>query len=184
MLQFNFSPFPVLITDRLVLRQMQMLDAPELFHLRSDKEVMKYIGKPQAASVAEVSTLIETINKGIAANEDIAWAITLKNDSRLIGYIGFWQTNKMHHFSEVGYMLHPDCQGKGLMQEALKVVLEYGFHTMRLHSVQANVDPLNTASIKLLERKGFVREAHFKENYYFNGNFIDSVIYSLLTPLK
>ncbi len=70
------------------------------------------------------------------------------------------------------------------MQEALTAVLEYGFRTIGLHSVEANVDKENLASIRLLERNNFTREAHFKENYYFNGRFIDSVIYSLLAPVK
>jgi len=184
MLQFNFSPFPVLTTDRLILRQVSGSDAEEMFFLRSDHEVMKYIGRPLAISVSEAEELIRKMNDGIANNNDIAWAITLKGDDKLIGYIGFWRTEKEHHLSEIGYALHPHYHRKGLMQEAISAVLEYGFYTMKLHSIQGNVDPLNEASIKLLERNGFVREAHFRENYYFKGVFLDSVIYSRLTPLK
>ena len=68
------------------------------------------------------------------------------------------------------------------MQEAIKAVLHYGFETMKLHSVEANVNPANAASIRLLKRTGFVQEAHFKENYFSNGQFTDSLIYSLLAP--
>jgi len=61
-------------------------------------------------------------------------------------------------------------------------VLDSGFNTMRLHTVEANVNPNNLTSIKFLEKNNFIREAYFKENYYFNGRFLDSVIYSLLNP--
>jgi len=75
-------------------------------------------------------------------------------------------------------LLDPQLQGKGFMQEAMQVVLDHGFRVMKLHSVEANVNPRNIDSIKLLERNHFVKEAHFKENYYYNGRFLDSVIYS------
>ncbi len=70
------------------------------------------------------------------------------------------------------------------MSEALKAVLDYGFNTMGLHSVEAIASPLNNASIKILERNGFVREAYFKENFLWEGQYLDSVVYSLLAPKK
>jgi ribosomal-protein-alanine N-acetyltransferase len=66
------------------------------------------------------------------------------------------------------------------MQEALLKVINYGFKVINLHSIEANVNPGNAASIKLLEKNKFVREAYFKENYFYNGKFLDTVIYSLL----
>jgi [ribosomal protein S5]-alanine N-acetyltransferase len=91
---------------------------------------------------------------------------------------------KEHYRAEIGYALHPEHQGIGLMQEALNAVLDYGFTVMNLHSVEANVNPNNAASINLLQRNGFMREGMFRENYFYNGKFLDSAIYSLLTPVK
>jgi ribosomal-protein-alanine N-acetyltransferase len=68
------------------------------------------------------------------------------------------------------------------MREAVSEVIKYGFTVMRLHSIEANVNPDNKASIKLLEKNCFAREAYFKENYFYNGKFLDTVIYSLLAP--
>ena len=102
----------------------------------------------------------------------------------LIGTIGFWRIESENHRAEIGYLLDPAFHGKGMMHEAMKVVLDYGFGTLKLHSVEANIDKDNEASMKLVERCGFVKEAHFKENYYFEGQFLDSVIYSLITPLR
>ena len=87
---------------------------------------------------------------------------------------------KEHYRSEIGYALNPLFQGKGIMQEAMQAIIQYGFEIMKLHSVEANVNPANEASMRLLEKNGFVKEAYFRENYYFDGKFLDSVIYSLL----
>jgi ribosomal-protein-alanine N-acetyltransferase len=183
MLQFNFNPFPILFTERLVLRQITNEDATEIFFLRSDKEVLQFLDRDPATSIDDAVQWIKTINEGVSNNEYIAWAMTLKKEPTLIGTVSFWNIKKEHYRAEIGYALHPLFQGKGLMQEAMTVVLNYGFKVMNLHSVEANVNPENAASIKLLERNNFVREAYHKENYYYNGKFLDSAIYSLL-PLN
>jgi ribosomal-protein-alanine N-acetyltransferase len=182
MLTVNFSPFPVLSTERLLLRQVTKNDAHELFQLRSSKTVMNFIDRPMAVSITDALQLIEKINDSLINNDGITWAITLKNYAALVGTIGFWRMMKEHYRAEIGYMLHPDLQGKGIMQEAITAVLDYGFYIMKLHSVEANVNPANTASIKLLERNNFIKEAHFKENYFYNNTFLDSAVYSLLAP--
>ena len=189
MLSLNFKPFPVLSTERLNLRRTTESDAEEVFFIRSDKEMLQYLDRDPATSIEDAIQWIKTINEGIDNNQHIAWAISLKNgpDSdrdKLIGTITFWNIQKGHYRAEIGYALHTAYQGKGLMQEALTVVLDYGFKTMKLHSVEANVNPANEASIKLLERNNFIREAYHKENYYHNGKFLDSAIYSLITPFK
>jgi [ribosomal protein S5]-alanine N-acetyltransferase len=181
MLDLNFDPFPIIKTERLILRDIKDADANELFHLRSDKNVMQFIDRPLAETIDDALKLIKIISDGYNNKESITWAITLKDYSELIGTIGFWRIEKEHYRAEIGYLLNPVHQGKGIMQEAIKVVLQYGFETMKLHSVEANVNPSNTASIKLLEKNGFVREGYFRENYFYNGQFLDSAIYSLIS---
>ena len=181
MLDLNFDPFPTITTERLTLREIKNTDASELFHLRSDKNVMQFIDRPLAETIDDALKLIKIIADGHTNKESITWAITLKDNPGLIGTIGFWRIEKEHYRAEIGYLLNPLQQGKGIMQEAVTAVLPYGFETMKLHSVEANVNPFNTASIKLLEKNGFVREGYFRENYYYNGKFLDSAIYSLLS---
>ncbi len=183
-LHFCFDPFPVLSTPRLILRQVYDSDIPEIYFLRSNEEVMKYTGKAPAKNYDEILKYIHDQRAGQSRKKSILWAITLKGDPQVIGLIGYRQFTKEHFRGEVGYGLYPAHQHHGIMQEALTAVLDYGFKTIGLHSVEANVDKENIASIRLLERNNFTREAHFKENYYFNGRFIDSVIYSLLAPTK
>ncbi len=184
MLDINFGEFPIIHTERLLLRKLICEDAEALFPLRKDPAVMKYIARPLSKEIEEVHKLIDIINQGYNNNEGITWAITRVDNPTLIGTIGFWRIEKENHRAEIGYLLDPAFQGKGIMYETMQAVLEFGFTILKLHSIEANIDKDNEASIKLVERCGFVKEAHFKENFYFEGQFLDSAIYSLLTPYR
>ena len=180
MLDLNFHPFPILETERLLLRAITMDDAETLFELRRDVDVMRFIDRERHQTVDDTRVLIQKILDGLAANEAIAWAITLKGNPQLVGTISFHRIEKEHYRGEIGYMLNPKLWRKGIVGEAMTKVLDFGFKSMKLHSVEANVNPHNSASSSLLKKHGFVLEASFKENYFFNGKFIDTEIYSLL----
>lgn len=180
MLQLNFLPFPNLETDRLLLRQINKEDAGEVLVLRSDDRVMQFIGRPKMSSLEEARTWIEKFDSVLEQNDGITWAITLKTENKLVGTIGFWRLEKEHYRGEIGYLLNPDLQGKGIMHEAFGPVLKYGFEKMQLHSIEANVYPENISSRKVLEKNGFVQEGYFKENYFHDGIFTDTAVYSLV----
>jgi len=180
MLQFSFIPFPTLFTPQLQLRQITDEDADEILFLRSNEITMRYIDKVRMTSREEALELIQKFTDGINSGTGITWGISMKNDNRFIGTIGYWRLIPEHHRAEIGYILHPEYTGRGIMSEAIKEIIRYGFQEMNLHSIEANTNPENVASQKLLEKFGFVREAYFKENYFYNGKFLDSVIYSLV----
>jgi ribosomal-protein-alanine N-acetyltransferase len=185
MLEVNFSPFPEIETERLLLRTIKMSDAPELFRMRSLEQTMQYIGKEKMEIIEEAEALLMKMLDTLQNNEGIQWCITLKEKpDSLIGMIGHWRLIKEHYRAELGYMLHPDFWRKGIMKEAVQAAIDYGFNTMKLHSIEAHINPANTASAAVLEATGFVREAYFKEDFYYKGKFTDTAIYSLLTPLK
>ncbi|MBA2613399.1 MAG: GNAT family N-acetyltransferase [Bacteroidetes bacterium] len=180
MLQFNFKPFPILETERLVLREINKKDANALFLLRSNKQAMQYIDKPLAVSIDEMKPFIKMINKKTKDNETISWAITLKQKDELLGTISFHRIEPENHRAEIGYMIMPEHWQKGILSEALPKVINYGFTKMKLHSIEANINPNNAVSRKLLEKFKFNKEAYFKENYFYNGKFVDTEIWSLL----
>ncbi|POY37521.1 N-acetyltransferase [Solitalea longa] len=184
MLDLNFGEFPILTTKRLRLRQAQTKDTDKLFELRSHPYVLKYLDRVPPKSTDEIRELIKQIKKIYSSNDGINWVITIIGNDEIVGTIGFWKIQKEHHRAEIGYMLHPDFWRTGIMSEALDCVLAYGFNQLNFHSVEANVNPANNASINLLKKLNFIQEAYFKENYYANGKFLDSVILSLLTPNK
>lgn len=155
----NFTQFPVLTTERLILRQLALKDADDIFFLRSDDTVNKYLLTPRAKSIADAIAFINKINKGIANNDPVYyWAITLKNDHKLIGTICFWNIVQEESKAEIGYVLHPAHQGKGIMQEAVTKVIEYGFDVMNLSFIKAVFHQENNKSRMLLERNAFVHE--------------------------
>lgn len=180
MLIFDFSNFPILETNRLVLRQIIIEDAKEMFALRSNPEIMKYIPREMPKTIEDAIKHIEFMQGLLESGECINWAICLKEDQKLIGNIGYFRMQPENHRAEVGYMLNTDFHGKGIMQEALERIIEYGFNTIKLHSIEAVTDPENFASWKLLEKNGFIREGHFKEDCFFQGKYLDSYVYSLL----
>lgn len=181
MLELNFTPFPVLETERLILRRKNENDINELFFLRSDERVMKYIDRERQKSTEETKEFLKNLDKAIDNNESLIWGIALKEDpATLIGSILLWKFQKEHFRAETGYLLHPDHWRKGYISEALHKVLQYGFHTLGLHSIEAVINPENDASAGLLESAGFVREAYYRESFHFRGKFLDTAVYSLL----
>ncbi|MFV8366324.1 GNAT family N-acetyltransferase [Flavobacterium sp. XS1P27] len=180
MLTINFSPFPNLETERLLLRRVDSNDIKEIFALRSNPETMKYIPRPLVKTDEDALEHIAMIDSKIDSNEGINWAITLKDNSKLIGIIGHYRIKPEHYRAELGYMLLPEYHGKGIVSEAVREAVKYGFNNMNLHSIEAIIDPDNHASAKVLEKNGFVKEAHLKEYEFFEGRFLDTVIYSIL----
>jgi ribosomal-protein-alanine N-acetyltransferase len=183
MLSINFAPFPNLETERLSLRRADKNDASPILELRSNVETMKYIPRPLLKSTEDALEHIAMIDAKIENSEGINWAITLKNDSKLIGIIGFYRIKPEHFRAEIGYMLLPTFSGNGIISEAINEVVNYGFNEMHLHSVEGIIDPNNLGSAKVLQKNGFIKEAHLKENEFYEGRFLDTVIYSRLNKL-
>jgi ribosomal-protein-alanine N-acetyltransferase len=181
MLHTDFHPFPELKTERLLLRRITMDDAGEIFFLRSNEIVLQFINKEPAVTIKDAEDFIKHINDDIDAGKAIMWAITFKeNPDKLIGTICYWRLQKENYRAEIGYVLHPRFWKKGIMKEAILKVIEYGFMGMRLHSIEARINPGNSASAAILKSTGFVQEAYFKEDFFFLGTFFDTVVYSML----
>lgn len=181
MLQTIFQPFPELTTSRLLLRQVHLADATEFFFLRSSPQVLKYVPREPAKSLDDAKTFIKSITQSVKKNEAIFWGIVLRNNpGTIIGSIGLWQFQRENLRAEIGYVLHPDYWGQGMAKEALQKAMEYAFAKIKLHSVEARIDPENKASAAVLLANGFVKEAYFKEDTCFRGKFLDSEVYSRL----
>lgn len=151
----NFTPFPTLTTERLILRQQKISDDNEILILRSDPRMLEFIDIPKTETIDDAKKFIEKINNGIKENVWIQWGITLQGNDTLIGSIGFWNIDKEKLIADIGYMLHPDFQGKGIIHEAFAKALDYGFTVMKLKSIIAGVHEKNIKSIKVLEKLGF-----------------------------
>ncbi|MDM1531590.1 GNAT family N-acetyltransferase [Myroides marinus] len=180
MLDINFIPFPELETERLVLKRITLMEASTMYTLRSNVTAMQYIPRPLMQTLDDAKKHIQAVDDKINLNECINWGIYLKESGQMIGTIGYPHFQLDHFRSEIGYMILPQYNGKGYMTEALTKAVDYGFSTIKLHSIEALVNPENVGSRRVLEKCGFVKEAHLKENFFFNGVFLDTVIYSKL----
>ena len=180
MLTINFHPFQNLETERLLLRRLNNGDVNEVLELRGNPENMKYVPRPLIKNEEEALAHIALIDDKIVNNIGINWAITLKGNPKMIGIMGHYKIQPENFRSEIGYMILPQYHGKGITSEAVKIVVQYGFDNLQLHSIEAIIDPRNNASEKVLQKNGFVKEAHILENEFYEGEFLDTVIYSLL----
>lgn len=184
MLSIQLTPFPVLQTDRLTLRPLTADDAPAIRFFRSDEAFLRYIHREQEPALEQAQHHLQLLEKLLATNEGIIWGLSRKADQELLGTICLWNLQPANHRAEVGYGLHPRHEKQGFMAEALAAVVRYGFGRLHLHSLEAHVDPENAASIRLLEKQGFVREGYFRENHHFQGRFLDTAVYTLLATAR
>ena len=155
---FDFKLFPQLTTDRLLLRQPQPADAEAFAVLRSDPRVSRYLDRPPQTSLEEAEVFIQGANQATALGNSLYWVIALRTTGALAGTICFWNFSRDNNRVELGYELHPDHQGQGMMAEAVTAVLEYGFHQMNLDAIEAFPKAANERSVHLLKKFGFAPE--------------------------
>lgn len=180
MLAINFTPFPELKSKRLFFRQLNNNDAKDVFRLRSNPKQMLYIPRPILTEIAEAEAMITMMNEKIKLNTDINWAVCEQGTGKFIGFMGFYRTEPENYRTEIGYMILPEFEGKGYVTEAVHTMLNFAFNVVNIHSIVAVIDPENKASERILIKNKFSKEAHFRENEYFNGKFWDSVHYCIL----
>ncbi len=182
MLTINLDTFPHLETSRLALRQVQVEDAERLFQIRNHPDVIRYLDRDADKDVSQVRELILRMENNYRSG-NVFWAISLRGSDALIGGICFWQMDYQNHRGEVGFLLDPEHWCRGLMHEALTAATAFGFHKMKLHSVLANTSVHNSACQRLL-LKAVLCKRPFRENHFFNGQFLDSLIFCKITDLK
>ena len=159
----KFSPFPELKTQRLLFRKPRHDDAPVIFFLRTDEAVNEYIKRSQPSSLADAEKFIEDVVQKIDRDESIVWCICLLETEEMIGTICLWHFSEDASTAEVGYDLHPDHHGRGIMTEALRAVLGFGFGTLKLSMIEAFTHKKNGPSTRLLERNHFCLMPHRRD---------------------
>lgn len=169
-----FSKLHPIITQRLQLRAPCWEDRETILFMRSDPEVNKFIIRKPPISLLEIDVFISERLKDRQEGTSIYWVLALKEaPTKCIGAISLWQFSKDRKTAEVGYDLHPEHQGKGYMSEALTAVLEFGFKTLNLITIEAYTHVDNMPSRTLLERHTF-RRTDKKD-----ANVPTNVVYSL-----
>lgn len=146
---------PEIRSERLFLRRLEPSDWEMISYLRTDKTVNKFVKRPGAGSKEKALEFITKTNRGIDNKTIYYWCMSQNNDPKMIGSICLWNFSEDRKTAEVGYDLSPEFQGKGLMSEALRGVVEFGFNDLNLDRIEAYTHSGNNSSKKLLERNKF-----------------------------
>jgi len=174
-------PFPALQTPRLRLREFTADDAPALLAIHGDAELMRWFGTDPLPDLVAAHKMIESFASWrLLPNPGVRWAIEWRDRPGLLGGCGLFGWHRPWKKCSVGYELARHAQGQGVMGEALDAAFAWGFAQMALHRVEAIVHPDNAASLRLLQRLGFVTEGRLRELGHWGGRCHDMLQLSLL----
>jgi [ribosomal protein S5]-alanine N-acetyltransferase len=177
---WSSNGFPELKSERLNYRQLTDTYAQDIFEIRSNVSLMHFVPRPPMTHISEVSAFLEMNANLYKFNEGIQWGMILPETDELIGMIGMYRIKPEHNRSEVGYILKGNYHSQGYISEALAVITRWAFESLRFHSLEAVIDPDNAASEKVLLRAQWTKEAHYRENTFWQGKYCDTVVYGLL----
>jgi ribosomal-protein-alanine N-acetyltransferase len=164
MQQPNYNPFPNLSSNRLDFRVLSMADKNEIFRLRSDEIVLKYIEMPKAKNLKEAEDFIQMLADGLVENKWITWGFCLKNTDKILGTICLWNCYIPTANAEIGYGLLPEFHNQGFMTEAMEVVLDFAFRTLGFREIDAILHKDNLACLSILKKFTFQYDAAFESD--------------------
>ncbi|OWA34149.1 N-acetyltransferase [Saccharibacillus sp. O16] len=178
--RFDWSEFPRLETPRLILREARPEDREGLFRLYADEEVMRYIPLDPFESVEEADDEMSWHARIFREQTGLRWMIEDRESGAFVGTCGFLGLEREHNRMEIGYDLTRAHWGRGLMPEAIRAVLDFGFGSLHANKIEARVDPDNAASIRLMEKLGFTLEGRLRQHEFEKGRYVDLLAYSIL----
>jgi ribosomal-protein-alanine N-acetyltransferase len=175
-----FASVPLIDTPRLILRGIRESDAEATFATFSDAQTMEFYGEAPHQSLEESRELIRQIAGWYARREGIRWGVTLRGADEVIGSCGLFKFDEGFHHAETGYELRRAYWRQGIMSEAMRGLLGFGFNEMGLHRIEASVDAANERSKGLLRSLGFMHEGTLRQRFAWQGRFIDEYWFGLL----
>lgn len=174
-----FKPV-TLSTPRLNLRPLREDDAQALFAIWSDAQAMRYFSFPPMSQLDEATDRIARKLRTAADGEALICVAELQSTGEVVGDCALFHADEPCRRAEIGFSLQRRNWGSGYMSEAASALIEHAFGVVRLRRIEADIDPRNTASARLLERLGFVREGLLRERWVVDGEVSDSALYGLL----
>lgn len=177
---FDGETLPTLDASRVRLRWLTAADAPALYDIFSHPDVARYWSTPAYTELRQAEELVDEIHDFFAAGTLFQWGVAERGTDRVIGTTTLWQIDAGNQRAEIGFALARDRWGQGYMLEALRTFLGWCFDELDLRRIEADVDPGNAGSLRLLERLGFQREGYLRERWNTGGTIQDSVFLGLL----
>jgi RimJ/RimL family protein N-acetyltransferase len=173
--------YPI-VTERLLLRPYREGDLDALHAIRSRPDVMRFLYEEPLTREEARETLMKRIGQDALRREgdELKLAMERRDTGAMIGGVNLTWASAAHKQGEIGFMQHPDHQGRGYAGEAMLAVLRLGFEGFDLHRIYGRCDARNAASARLMERLGMRREAHLRENEFVKGEWTDELVYAIL----
>lgn len=180
---FEPSPFdvmPVLETESLILRKMEMRDAPDMYEYSRDPLVAKHVLWDAHTSISDTKSYIRYMLRKYRQGEPSSWCIEEKSTGKVVGTIGYMWHQADNSACEVGYSLARRCWNQGYMTQALKAVLDYTFRELHINRVEAQHETENGASGAVMRKCGMQHEGTLRSRLYNKGRYVDVELYAIL----
>lgn len=169
-----------LSTERLLLRPLEPGDVDDFFAIFSDPEVARYTSRPPLPDLAAARVRVDELSASSGRGQDWTWAVCRRDEGRLLGTVALFHFEAEQGRAEIGYVFGRSAWGHGYATEAMGAVLDLAFHTLGLRRLEADADPRNAASLRVLERLGFTREGLLRERWCVAGEIQDTVVFGIL----
>lgn len=174
-----FEPITI-DTHRLRLRPLRMEDAQAFFKIWSDSEAVRYFSFPPMQDIGQAHARIAEKLQSSRDGSSVTCVIELSDTGEVLGDCGLFNGVSQSRRAEIGYCLSRKHWGNGYMIEAADALIEQGFKRVGLRRIEADIDPRNQPSIRLIERLGFMREGFLRERWMIGGEIADTVLYGLI----
>ena len=171
---------PTLETDRLLLRKVTPEDAEAVFAYASDSEVTRYVAWDRHRSIEDSKVFLRYTLRKYESGGEPNWAIVYKGNQRFIGTCGFAGWEADHARAEIGYVSRREYWGRGLIPEAVRATIRFGFENMGLNRIEARCIAENTASARVMEKAGMLYEGTLRQREFIKGAYRDIKLYAIL----
>lgn len=175
-----FSQLPTLLTPRLILRPVRMSDASDLYEYSKDPEVARHVLWDAHRSIHQTRAYVRFLLRQYRTGAPSTFVIVLRENQKVIGTIGFMWAQPENRSAEVGYSLSREYWNRGMMTEALRCILEFGFEKLGLNRIEAQHECDNPASGKVMLNVGMKHEGTLRQRLYNKGRFSDIQLYAIL----
>ena len=175
-----FSHMPELQTERLVLRPLRVVDCADMYEYAKDPEVTRYLLWRPHTDVGYTRRYLEYLGGRYRLGAHYEWALIHRQTGRMIGTCGFVQIDLANNRAEIGYVLNPAYRGAGLIPEAARRVLAFGFKELGLNRIEARYMVENTASKRVMDKLGMHFEGVQRAAMLVKGAYRDIGVFSIL----
>jgi len=179
------GPFDTLLAapidlERVRLRAIMEVDVDPYFAIFSDAQTARYLSKPPMTERAQAEDFVARVRRGYETGSAISLAVERKADGAVLGECILFNFNAQCRRAEIGYTLGRAHWSQGYMREALMALIGIAFGPLDLNRLEADIDPRNDASARILERLGFTKEGYLPERWIVAGVVSDTALYGLL----